>query len=903
MARKDPFYRLLDKEYNESLEHYTPDAEHFYNRVREHLPRHWQIDRGDIWFMCHHPGIVIPLQGWKIHVSTALEEATELLDIVAAYLASRNDTAFKFALDHHTLGLLMNKGWTRGASGKFVTIYPTSLTSFKDILQDLHERTAGRRGAYILSDRRYADSQVLYYRYGGMTLRSQMNLQGEQVPVLLSPDGSEVPDIRSPYFSVPDWTQDPFPAEDNVEVANTLNNGQFTIQSVLAFTNAGGVYKATQSSTGKTVLIKEARPCVYAAGGIETSELLEKEFRLLQELEPENVAPRPIALFKDWEHHYLAEEFVEGTALVDFFVRASIFLKTRPAPAQVGEYYRKTFSVFAELARMLERIHAHEVVFGDFSGNNIIISPDARSAKFIDFEGARRLGSEDTGALFTPGFAPSEMVYQQLSGFESDCYSLGALIFSSLMPINSLNVLKADAMAELLAEFRKEYSMPPEFIDLLMQLLSPRREDRPTAGEARQRLTDLAHSMDHRNVTVLSSDHQWEKAPKTLVDEIADHIISAEDLLRKDRLFPGDVKLFNTNPLSLAYGASGVLYALKRCRGEAPARYVSWQMDRLRSGVECPPGLYVGLSGVAWCLLESGCREEAVEVYRRGLQHKLLHTGVDIFYGMAGCGLTALKFFAVTRDKSFVDDAISLAGQILLKASHNDKGTYWREGGDVPLGFAHGASGVALFLLYLYYATGDERFLNQGRDALAYDLSHGYQNDEGALSWPYTVKRVDPILPYWKHGSAGVGSVVLRYWHCIGGARYADAIEKIYLDTDRKYTIYPGRFYGLSGIGDFLVDCHKFTGESRFLNSARKAVNGLKLFAIKKKNHTAFPGDGLLRISCDYGTGSAGVMLFLHRLNTLSEADLLVDELLPETRQSPVSLEFEAERAPVVAGD
>ncbi|CUU04403.1 hypothetical protein JGI1_00986 [Candidatus Thermokryptus mobilis] len=34
------------------------------------------------------------------------------------------------------------------------------------------------------------------------------------------------------------------------------------------------------------------------------------------------------------------------------------------------------------------------------------------------------------------------------------------------------------------------------------------------------------------------------------------------------------------------------------------------------------------------------------------------------------------------------------------------------------------------------------------------------------------------------------------------------------------------------------------------------------------------------RISCDYGTGSAGIGLFLHRLVTKSKGDFLLDEMI-----------------------
>jgi hypothetical protein len=42
----------------------------------------------------------------------------------------------------------------------------------------------------------------------------------------------------------------------------------------------------------------------------------------------------------------------------------------------------------------------------------------------------------------------------------------------------------------------------------------------------------------------------------------------------------------------------------------------------------------------------------------------------------------------------------------------------------------------------------------------------------------------------------------------------------------------------------------------------------------------AFPGDTLSRVSCDYGTGSAGIALFIHRLLHGGATDFMLDELL-----------------------
>jgi hypothetical protein len=49
----------------------------------------------------------------------------------------------------------------------------------------------------------------------------------------------------------------------------------------------------------------------------------------------------------------------------------------------------------------------------------------------------------------------------------------------------------------------------------------------------------------------------------------------------------------------------------------------------------------------------------------------------------------------------------------------------------------------------------------------------------------------------------------------------------------------------------------------------------------------AFPSESLARISCDFGTGGAGIALFIHRLLTQSAPSFMLDELLePDEVQS-----------------
>jgi hypothetical protein len=59
-----------------------------------------------------------------------------------------------------------------------------------------------------------------------------------------------------------------------------------------------------------------------------------------------------------------------------------------------------------------------------------------------------------------------------------------------------------------------------------------------------------------------------------------------------------------------------------------------------------------------------------------------------------------------------------------------------------------------------------------------------------------------------------------------------------------------------------------------------KIASGISLFRVDRPTGTAFPGEELIRLSCDYGTGSAGIALFLHRLLNGGPTPYMVDELL-----------------------
>jgi class III lanthionine synthetase len=888
-SRPNPLLRLLDKNYYESFNTYTPQKSDFHQMVWSKLAVGHEISRQGIWFYCSLSSNEMPRQGWKIHVSATLRNAREILERVSSILLESGEANFKFALDMKVLGLLNSKSWPRGSAGKFMTIYPPTPGSFLDLIEKIHEATKQFSGPYILSDRRYSTSKVIFYRYGGMQLVEKLNVSGEKTPILVGPDGSEIPDQRSAFPVTPWWAEQVISDDSvpNEAGSNALRDGRYEIVDVLEFSNAGGIYCAVDRETSQKVVIKEARPYINeAADGYDAVDLLKKEFRLLTELEGTGIAPRPVGLFREWEHWFLAEEYVEGALLSKHSAAQSILLRTRPDAKDYEQWYRIFRAICLGLAEIMEILHRHNIVFSDLSANNVIVLAGSLKLKLIDFEGAYRAGIDHPTGLYTPGFVSQGRLSGSVSGEEDDLYSLGAVLYHYLLPVNGLFHLNPEAKWKIMNSIQSDTGLPDLLAKMILDLMHENPSQRPGLRQVIETVSAAPLLKDvpanqHGELT-----HERTEEYEEVLKGIVTHIENAATYQRRDRLYPSDPRVFSTNPLSLAYGASGIAYALERITGKLPEAAVNWILGQRIANHSYAPGLYVGLSGIAWSLLEVGLTEEAERILKLTFNHPLLHAAPDLFYGMAGWGMTNLRFYLETHDELYLDNARKAGEKLLETATVAGKGWYWKALDELRLGLAHGASGIGLFLLYLYLATDEEEFLAAGQKALDFDLSYGVETPDQGLSWPSMAEVRSPLYPYLRYGSAGIGTAVIRFDEVLHLEKYRTVLKKIVIDTDRKYAVFPGRFIGLAGVGDFLLDMYRFRGEERYLESAVKVAEGIMNFQVQH-NGTAFPGDMLSRLCCDYGTGSAGIGLFLNRLVGRQQSDFMLDALLmfPAVRQ------------------
>lgn len=878
-------YTLMDELFYEPVEtRYRPWDEYRapVGELIQELAVDWAITRDGFWNMVHPTyQFEIPAQGWKVHVSANIANAVSILKR-AARVALTKKVPFKFALDKNVLATMSSKRWARGGSGKFITMYPSDMSCFKSLLEDLYAELQAEDGPYILSDKRYKDCRVLYYRYGGMQRVTRTDIKGEKVLVLTAPNGEAVPDVRTPYFSLPPWATDPFPTPKPEQKEIVLNN-RFRVKKAIAFSNSGGVYVADDRETGREVIVKEARPhTAMDDQGNDAVKLLRKEYQLLELLRGSSITPEPIDAFEAAEHFFVVEEYLDGLDIREIMLTQSPLMLARPSLSDSKDYFeicRRTLKAFAQAVDLL---HKQGIVFGDLNAKNLKIDPATHTVRLIDFEGAFRPDSDQPTYLYTPGFKSVASIRKNTQGFEDDLFALAANMLYMLFPIAAFTTLCDDLFDRVLRTMLNDVGWSQTEVFNVINGLAKNELTPASAIELLDKPAEILAPAFADDIDAPSCDE--------ISQQLGRFVLASIRPDRDDGLFPADPFIHRTNTLSLGFGASGVLYTLKRCGFEIPKTAFDWfeqRLDKVKPR-DLPPGLLTGASGIAWSLSELGLEDRALELMKGANESALLKDHHSYLYGMAGIGMANLHFYARTNKPEYLAIANELGDALLRSAQESELGVYWENDGLLHLGYGYGQSGVALFLLRLFQLSGKEKFLYEGRRALEFDLSHGEERESGVLSFPRAPG--DPtVVPYLEEGSAGIARVAIRY------GIWDERLEKMLADVHRKYAGFVGLLYGLGSFVDVLTDAYLFSDDVKYLEMAKRPITGIRdLYLLERPEGLATPGDNLFRVSCDYATGVAGVLRALHRFTHQDEADFTLDEIVSGVSEQDVEWFAEA---------
>jgi hypothetical protein len=871
------FARVDTHFYDDPARAHVPDAERY--APPPDLDWHDWTDHTDgIWRGWYPPGVPLPEQGWKIHASATLDVAQEVLEHVARHCHAERMT-FKHLVHRSALFAMNSKDAERSASGKFITVYPRDIDELQRALETLDAAIGGLPGPYVLSDLRWRRGP-LSVRYGAFVHQVTNGEHGFEVAALRHPDGRLVEDVRSPGFTPPDWVELPDFLQVQLDAlgSDAPPPGFPHVLGALHHSNAGGVYDAEDAATGARIVIKEGRPDTgMTPDGRDAVRRLLDEEQTLRTLVGTPVS-RVHGSFSLHGHRFLLLERIAGQSLQSAIVPRHPLVHARSTPAEYAEYRQWALEVTAGADDAVTRLHEAGFSHGDVHPGNVMIGADG-SVTLLDLEMAAPLDDAVAPVIGAPAF----MAADGRRGADADRYGLACIKVFVFYPLTSLLALDPFKADDLVRAAMETFALDETWAAAVHHDLALTRM-RVAAADSAQ------------DDPVARWDVHDARAVRELQELIADDLTASADFSRDDRVWPGDPQQFAEDGTGLAHGVAGVVYALSLVGREPDERALAW-IDATweRPGDRRSPhraGLWDGLAGLAWLHRRLGRGPHAQAALDRLRRLDFSSLGTDLYGGLPGVGLVLLE--ASDDDPTLVLEALEIGG--ILRSRHDARPPIPTAPEDRHVatgsgGLLRGPSGTALFALRLYERTGERAHLRLAQDALDYDLAHCMTAIDGSLQ----LNEGWRMLPYLGSGSAGVGLVAAQLLpHLETPDRYLEALDGISSAALTDFVMESGVFRGRAGMILFLATLgHLGYSTPEADDALRHHVAELRLHAIRRPHGIGFPGQGLLRLSCDFATGSAGVLAALGTsANVINSGEPVIPVnlplLVPPTAASPL---------------
>ncbi|MFI6208265.1 class IV lanthionine synthetase LanL [Streptomyces sp. NPDC051041] len=853
----------------------------------------WELRTEEFWTRLLPPDHRPRPQGWKLHVS-ATPLSAPLVLVRAAGELFRFGCAFKFAGTLERAEALVSGRYDRAGAGKFLTAYPDSDEHALKVAEALDRATAGLPGQEILSDRPYRAGSLVHYRYGAFRGRRVLTNDGSYEIRLTAPDGSAVRDERRPAFTPPAWADIPFPQPSRPAGPPRralLLADRFLVRGAIRHANKGGVFRATDRTTGAEVVVKQARRHTAARlNGEDARDALRREAAVLDQLGPLGLAPRKVALFDHRQDLFLAQSVVPGVPL-----RRWTAERFTGEAGLTGLPLGQLAALGRAVTDLVAAVHAQGLVLRDLTPNNLMITPQGEVG-LVDLELAVRPGTHVNRAG-TPGYAaPEQMAAERWAPAPAptaDLFSLGAVLFHLatgadpvFAPDDAPGRSSQARTAALLAAAAVRSPAVRRTQDLILALLREDPSLRPGLDEVRTALAGVGRAEAAPGPV---ADAPGEGAGlaagrrERLLADGLDHLLAT---MRPDaqRLWPTGAFGATTDPCAVQHGAAGPIALLTRLAArdtrarEGLATAAEWLDRALTAEPTVLPGLYFGRSGTAWALHDAArvLGDDAMAARATALAARVpLHwPNPDVCHGAAGAGLAQLHLWRATGDGEFLSRAERCADG-LAGAADRTGGARWPipAGFDSALagvthhGFAHGTAGVGTFLLTTATVTGREDLHHLA--VQAGDTLLAAADRDGDAAWWGTGESTGPAtrLPNWCSGSSGIGTFLVRLWAATGETRFREAAEAAAAAVLRyRWQTSAAACHGLAGNGQFLLDLAHLLGEPRYLEQAEELAACIDARHTVRDGRQLIPDETHTEVFADYQTGSAGALDFLHRL-------------------------------------
>lgn len=836
--------------------------------IRKYIPINWKTLRKGAWQMFSINNFM-PDQGFKIHISATYNNRQKIIEIAIPILV-KYKVDFKILTDDLSYTFINSKIQNPGSSGKYITIYPSTNELFKTLIEELYISLKNEIGPYILSDRRYKNCKCLYYRYGAFKPMTKKSEAGFDIYCLKNQEGELIEDGRHPYCTFPSWIDDPFMDEQWFKKFYASNDetdlfsNRYKLFSMIHSSNTGGIYKAIDTLSNKNVIIKEARPYTCSLNKEDSISRLRKERDFLINNQNNVAIPRYIDYFTEWEHEYLVMENIEGLPLNRFNNHNNPLFNNNSKYTK-EEYSNLLISLWIKMAEIVNQIHKNNFIVGDISYFNFIIENKSNNltVRIIDFETSNKINNKDNSEIATPGFIPYNG--KKLNSIYSDIFALASTFIACIYPINNIYSLMNSQDRDKLRKYLISLIGMNNKINLLFSdILESKFEIIKNIDDLISFLKSISnnHQIKKQNILLLGNSKIT-----NLYFKLLNNVKNRIDFWNDKSLIATDPNAFYSNTLCTSYGTAGIIHALSYIRENISSKLYGNILSKDLNNLQL--GLYIGLSGIAWTLLENEIK------FSENLFDYICHNydnveEINLYYGLSGIGLSLLYAYNKLKKKEYLDTTIAIYNKINKSIIYRNGSFFDKNGNKLLLGYYYGLSGIDYFFLELYKITNNISILNSIKSHLKH-YEDGIVFFDNYSSVVATKENNNTICtPYLENGSAGVLRFLLKYFDLTKENSILSIVNLLSTDIMKvDITPFSGLNIGMAGLINTLLDLFIIFNDEKYIEKARTYITSIYKMIINIENNNYIAANQLFRISDDYISGSFGVLCTLYRYLSL----------------------------------
>ncbi len=360
----------------------------------------------------------LPHQGWKIHVSATFENYQSVLNHVA-YLAQKLDFSFKFASSQKLIHKLLDVHGARESGGELITIYPKNKAHCLFLLKVLSNLLKIFPGPCVLSDKQFAETTNISYRYGVFE-----NKSGE----VFFYKGKTYEDKRLPYFNLPPFISiDPFAKYTISNISNDTHWKKIKIKGAYRFTLGGGIYYGTYLNS-EPIVLKEGRFGI-GVGNDQAVAKRQNECQILEKLQGKYF-PMVLDDFITQGNYYLLLQKITGLTYYAYFASLGPVVVAKKL---VGQSMSDFIKVIKNIISMVSYAHSKGIILRDINQTNVLVNTKTKKVYFVDCADSIFVGTHSHEKIKTPWYTIPEAKYNT---YAEDWTKVAWLILDGLGGVN-----------------------------------------------------------------------------------------------------------------------------------------------------------------------------------------------------------------------------------------------------------------------------------------------------------------------------------------------------------------------------------------------------------------------------------------------------------------------------------